>query len=61
MAGISVYARPDREVRVAIVGPHELVERIMLSGLPGASQRDAWVAVADFARFYAGRGLLISD
>jgi hypothetical protein len=31
------------------------------SGLPGASQRDAWVAVADFARFYAGRGLLISD
>jgi hypothetical protein len=31
------------------------------SGLPGASQRDAWVAVADFARFYAGRGILISD
>jgi hypothetical protein len=43
MAGISVYARPDREVRVAIVGPHELVERIMLSGLPGASSGAAQV------------------
>jgi hypothetical protein len=29
------------------------------SGLPGTSQRDALVPVADFARFYAGRGLLI--
>jgi hypothetical protein len=29
------------------------------SGLPGVSQRDAWIAVTDFARFYAGRGLLI--
>jgi hypothetical protein len=37
MAGMSVYARQEREVRVAIVGPHELVERIMLSGLPRAT------------------------
>jgi hypothetical protein len=43
MAGMSVYARPDREVRVGIVGPHELVERIMLSGLPGASSGAAQV------------------
>jgi hypothetical protein len=36
MASMSVYARQDREVRVGVVGPHELVERVMLSGLPGA-------------------------
>jgi hypothetical protein len=29
------------------------------SGIPPASQRDALVPAADFARFYAGRGLLI--
>lgn len=29
------------------------------SGLPPATQRDALVPAADFARFYAGRGLLI--
>ena len=29
------------------------------SGIPPASQRDALVPVADFARFYAGRGILI--
>jgi hypothetical protein len=29
------------------------------SGMPGASQRDALVGAADFARFYAGRGLLV--
>ncbi len=31
------------------------------SGLPGASQRDALVKTADFARFFAGRGLIIGD
>jgi hypothetical protein len=31
------------------------------SGLPGASQRDALVKTADFARFFAGRGLIIAD
>lgn len=36
MAGISGYARPEREVRLGVVGPHALVERIMLSGLPVA-------------------------
>ncbi len=29
------------------------------SGLPGASQRDALVEMADFARFFAERGLII--
>jgi hypothetical protein len=29
------------------------------SGLPGASQRDARIPVADFARFFAGRGLIV--
>jgi hypothetical protein len=29
------------------------------SGLPGRSQEDTLIAVSDFARFYAGRGLLI--
>jgi Peptidase_C39 like family len=29
------------------------------SGLPGASQRDALVQVTDFARFFAGRGLIV--
>jgi DNA-binding transcriptional ArsR family regulator len=33
--GMSVYARQERAVRVGLVGPHDLVERIMLSGLPG--------------------------
>jgi hypothetical protein len=31
------------------------------SGIPPASQRDALVPVADFARFYAGRGLLVQN
>jgi hypothetical protein len=31
------------------------------SGIPPASQHDALVPVADFARFYAGRGLLIRN
>jgi len=38
---MNVYARQEREARVGIVGPHDLVERVMLSGLPtvgGAAQ-----------------------
>jgi hypothetical protein len=35
MAGVRVYARHDREVRVGVAGPREFVERVMLSGLPG--------------------------
>jgi hypothetical protein len=31
---MSLYIRAEREVKVGVVGPHELVERIMLSGLP---------------------------
>ena len=31
------------------------------SGLPGASQRDAVIAAADFARFFAGRGMIIGS
>jgi hypothetical protein len=38
---MSVYARQERAVRVGIVGPHDLVERIMLSGLPGPQSADA--------------------
>lgn len=34
---MSAYARTGYEVRVGIVGPSELVERAMLSGLPGAA------------------------
>ncbi len=41
MASVSVYARQERAVRVGIVGPHELVERIMLSGLPGPHGADS--------------------
>jgi hypothetical protein len=40
---VSVYARQERVVRVGIVGPHELVERIMLSGLPGPHGADSHV------------------
>jgi hypothetical protein len=40
---MSVYARQERAVRVGIVGPHELVERIMLSGLPGPHGADSHV------------------
>ncbi|MEP7023253.1 MAG: DUF6457 domain-containing protein [Actinomycetota bacterium] len=31
------------------------------SGLPGQSQQGARIAVADFGRFYAGRGMIASD
>jgi hypothetical protein len=37
MASMSVYARHEREVRLGVVGPHALVERIVLSGLPLAA------------------------
>jgi hypothetical protein len=30
------------------------------SGLPGVSQQDAMVTVADFARFFAGRGMVVA-
>ena len=37
MTGMSAFARTGYEVRVGIVGPRELVERAMLSGLPGSA------------------------
>lgn len=37
MAGMSAHAGTGYEVRVGIVGPSELVQRAMLSGLPGAA------------------------
>ena len=40
MAGMSAFARTGYEVRVGIVGPRELVERAMLSGLPGSRSDD---------------------
>jgi hypothetical protein len=39
MAGIARALRPDQELTVALVGPHALVERIVLAGLPGAPGR----------------------
>lgn len=39
MAGIARALRPDQEVTVALVGPHALVERIVLAGLPGTAGR----------------------
>lgn len=39
MAGIARALRPDQEVTVALVGPHALVERIVLAGLPGTPGR----------------------
>jgi hypothetical protein len=39
MAGIARALRPDQELTVALVGPHALVERIVLAGLPGAAGR----------------------
>lgn len=39
MAGIARALRPDQEITVALVGPHALVERIVLAGLPGAAGR----------------------
>jgi hypothetical protein len=39
MAGIARALRSDQEVTVALVGPHALVERIVLAGLPGAPGR----------------------
>jgi len=47
MVGMSVHPRPDREVRVGIVGPHELVERIMLSSLPQAGHSGPQTIPAD--------------
>jgi hypothetical protein len=47
MAGVSMLARQDREVRVGIVGPRELVERVMLSGLPGSPGAAAHVPPPD--------------
>jgi hypothetical protein len=39
MAGIARALRPEQELTVALVGPHALVERIVLAGLPGAPGR----------------------
>lgn len=46
---------------VLVTGAAEGVLRLHNpSGLPGASQRDARIAIADFARFFAGRGLIVA-
>lgn len=47
MASMTVYARQERTVRVGIVGPHQLVERVMLSGLPGSHNADSHVVPTD--------------
>ncbi len=40
MAGLGKALRLDQEVTIGLAGPHELVERIVLAGLPGAAGRD---------------------
>ena len=40
MAGLGKALRLDQEVTVGLAGPHELVERIVLAGLPGAAGHD---------------------
>jgi hypothetical protein len=41
------------------IGGNGLVRLHNPSGFPGVSQRDAVVTVADFAKFFAGRGMLV--
>jgi len=57
---------PDREPPargghlVLVTGADDSLLRLHNpSGIPPASQRDALVPAADFARFYAGRGMLV--
>ncbi|MGO8957645.1 MAG: transcriptional regulator [Streptosporangiaceae bacterium] len=40
MAGLGKALRLDQEVTIGLAGPHELVERIVLAGLPGSASRD---------------------
>ena len=40
MAGLGKALRLDQEVTVGLAGPHELVERIVLAGLPGSARHD---------------------
>ena len=40
MAGLGKALRLDQEVTIGLAGPHELVERIVLAGLPGSPGHD---------------------
>ncbi|HEY2640968.1 MAG TPA: transcriptional regulator [Streptosporangiaceae bacterium] len=40
MSGLGKALRLDQEVTVGLVGPHALVERIVLAGLPGSARED---------------------
>jgi hypothetical protein len=68
MASVNKWIRwpdrspPERGGHVVLVtgGTGARIRLHNPSGLPGGSQRDAWVAVADFTRFYAGQGPVIS-
>ncbi len=44
---MSVYIGAEREVKVGVVGPHELVERVMLSGLPQTGHAGTHVVPPD--------------
>lgn len=52
---------PDRGGHLVLVtgAPGGLIRLHNPSGIPDVSQRDALIAVPDFERFFAGRGLLI--
>src|SRR5260370_30697422 len=40
MSGLGKALRLDQEVIVGLVGPHALVERVVLAGLPGSARED---------------------
>jgi hypothetical protein len=53
---------PDRGGHLVLVtgASDDLLRLHNPSGIPPSSQRDALVPAADFARFYAGRGMLVA-
>jgi hypothetical protein len=52
---------PDRGGHLVLVTGRHGAQLILNnpSGLPGVSQHATWIALSDFARFYAGRGIVI--
>jgi hypothetical protein len=56
--GVGVEVAPVLPVRLLCWRPAEICT--IRRGCLRASQRDALVGVTDFARFFAGRGLIIS-
>ena len=58
----SLCGRLRSELRVLVTGAGDGLLRLHNpSGIPPASQRDALVALSDFAKFYAERGMVIRN